>query len=96
MPQEIVTHISNPTFMSFSSDCPDGEDEKNCESSQCQDWQFGCADGQCIFQTWKCDGDNDCADGSDEANCTEVADGGLEKPVFPIPTFPKGKTFLGL
>ena len=82
--------------MSFSSDCPDGEDEKNCESSQCQDWQFGCADGQCIFQTWKCDGDNDCADGSDEANCTEVADGGLEKPVFPIPTFPKGKTFLGL
>jgi hypothetical protein len=39
------------------SDCPSGEDEKDCDGNKCHNWQFGCADGQCIFQTWQCDGD---------------------------------------
>ena len=36
----------------------------------CSTHQFECAKGQCIPQTWMCDGENDCGDFSDEQHCT--------------------------
>lgn len=38
----------------------------------CSTHQFECAKGQCIPQTWMCDGENDCGDFSDEQHCTET------------------------
>ncbi len=31
--------------------------------------EFSCGSGQCINESWQCDGDNDCDNASDEANC---------------------------
>ena len=54
-------------------DCPDdGEDEVNCESSECSDSQFACASGQCISIGKRCNGDRDCLDGTDEMDCHPV------------------------
>lgn len=36
----------------------------------CSTHQFQCAKGQCIPDSWTCDGENDCGDGSDEELCT--------------------------
>lgn len=33
---------------------------------RCNQFQFICFNGRCIFQDWKCDNDDDCGDGSDE------------------------------
>lgn len=33
----------------------------------CNPQQFSCANGNCILETWVCDGNNDCGDNSDEA-----------------------------
>lgn len=38
-------------------------------ASVCTNDQFQCADGKCIDQDWKCDGDHDCDDHSDETKC---------------------------
>lgn len=35
----------------------------------CSTNEFRCANGRCIFKTWKCDHENDCKDGSDEVGC---------------------------
>ena len=35
----------------------------------CGSDKFACPDGQCKWNSWKCDGDNDCSDGFDEQNC---------------------------
>ena len=31
--------------------------------------EFECPSGQCIQDSWRCDGDNDCGDFADEQNC---------------------------
>ena len=37
---------------------------------QCTPAEFQCKlDGECIHDSWHCDGDPDCTDGSDEASC---------------------------
>ena len=35
----------------------------------CKPGQFECGSGQCIYDGWRCDGENDCGDGKDEVNC---------------------------
>jgi hypothetical protein len=35
----------------------------------CSPNEFRCANGRCIFKSWKCDHENDCKDGSDEKDC---------------------------
>lgn len=35
----------------------------------CSPNEFRCANGRCIFRSWKCDHENDCRDGSDELDC---------------------------
>jgi hypothetical protein len=59
----------------------------DCTQDSCQEWQFNCGNGQCIFATWRCDGDADCSDGQDEENCTaSSSDPTIE---MPYPVFPK-------
>lgn len=37
---------------------------------ECSKEEFHCvADGTCIPERWRCDGDKDCEDGSDEKDC---------------------------
>lgn len=36
---------------------------------QCKDNEFRCNNGQCIMNSYLCDGDKDCLDGSDETSC---------------------------
>jgi len=52
-------------------DCPNQDDERNCESSTCpEDTHWRCpSTGRCIRASWKCDGDLDCDNGEDEKNC---------------------------
>lgn len=39
-------------------------------SAACRSYEFSCATvGQCVPQTWRCDGETDCMDGSDEQQC---------------------------
>ncbi|XP_014239724.1 sortilin-related receptor-like isoform X1 [Cimex lectularius] len=65
------------------NDCGDMSDELGCSASrkeiytmpvtdkphECSRSQFLCEDGECIQQSWVCDGRKDCRGGEDEANC---------------------------
>ncbi|XP_070555858.1 low-density lipoprotein receptor-related protein 8-like [Ptychodera flava] len=55
------------------SNCANGEDEKNCESSTCNSplYPYRCSSGKCIPQNWVCDRAfrQDCPDGTDQMNC---------------------------
>ena len=33
---------------------------------------FECADGECIYDAFQCDGESDCKDGSDEKGCRNI------------------------
>ncbi|XP_050705682.1 very low-density lipoprotein receptor-like isoform X1 [Eriocheir sinensis] len=48
-------------------DCPDGDDEQDCE---CSADKFLCDKTKCIPNTWLCDGDEDCEDKTDEQDCS--------------------------
>ncbi|XP_063833799.1 vitellogenin receptor Yl [Ostrinia nubilalis] len=54
-------------------DCPTENDEKPkvCDSLVCQDHEYRCATGSCIYKNFVCDGEPDCSDWSDEVNCTK-------------------------
>lgn len=47
-------------------DCPDGADEKGCDTAACEPDQFRCNSGTCIPASLRCDGEPDCPDDSDE------------------------------
>lgn len=66
----------------MADDCGDGSDELDCSLSPnknkdgrnpgaliCEQNQFRCSSGECIAQSWVCDGSRDCANGDDELNC---------------------------
>nr|XP_018900989.1 PREDICTED: sortilin-related receptor-like isoform X1 [Bemisia tabaci] len=72
----------------FVNDCGDNSDEIECASSpdknpeniipappaqpRCSDHQFRCYSGECIRNSWLCDGFNDCDKGEDEENCKSI------------------------
>ncbi len=53
-------------------DCPDGEDEADCE---CPGGTFGCGSGGCIAAGKRCDGQPDCQDLGDERDCASCQEG---------------------
>ncbi|CAG2103255.1 unnamed protein product [Medioppia subpectinata] len=66
-------------------DCGDNSDELGCDyknasaivpavptqtgKESCSREMFECANSQCIWESWLCDGQNDCEGGEDEDNC---------------------------
>ncbi|XP_078701664.1 uncharacterized protein LOC144927802 [Branchiostoma floridae x Branchiostoma belcheri] len=45
----------------------------------CTDDEFACANGQCIRNGWRCDGDDDCGDNSD---CRDFSGTGCHRPGY--------------
>ena len=60
-------------------DCNDNSDEDERAGCVCDlAYEFQCASGGCVNNTWVCDGQPDCFDGSDEAAelCGNVTEAG--------------------
>uniref|UniRef100_A0A0M3K7K5 Ig-like domain-containing protein n=1 Tax=Anisakis simplex TaxID=6269 RepID=A0A0M3K7K5_ANISI len=63
--------LPHSRFCDGRKDCPDGDDESNCNHPKCASNELQCrSDGVCLPKSMHCDGVEDCRDGSDEANCT--------------------------
>jgi hypothetical protein len=55
-------------------DCSNGADEADCAPESCEDQGLAdCGDGQCVYDSWFCDGWADCANGGDEADCAPAS-----------------------
>ncbi|GFO05720.1 low-density lipoprotein receptor [Plakobranchus ocellatus] len=54
-------------------DCPDGEDEENCNVPKCPGDLYQCKGKgfKCIQRSWVCDGLAECPEQDDEANCRD-------------------------
>lgn len=68
-----------------ADDCGDNSDELDCANSYpspqgnkspdvsvCSDNHYQCNTGECINESWICDGQKDCPNGDDESNCGAV------------------------
>uniref|UniRef100_A0A646QCG5 Sortilin-related receptor n=1 Tax=Hemiscolopendra marginata TaxID=943146 RepID=A0A646QCG5_9MYRI len=66
-----------------TNDCSDGSDEFHCpystvtteetvstpKANTCRENFFQCSNGDCIWESWVCDGEPDCNKGEDEKDC---------------------------
>ena len=51
-------------FVGFFSAATTPTNDPGCDS-----YEFSCDNGQCVPDSYRCDGDNDCGDNSDEDRC---------------------------
>ena len=56
-----------------SADCPEGDDELNCDDACASSDLFQCLDKSCITIGWVCDGEDDCNQGEDERDCNTTS-----------------------
>nr|CAI5865438.1 unnamed protein product [Callosobruchus analis] len=71
-------------------DCPNGEDEMNCNGyNNCTNGQFRCRmDGSCIPLSAVCNGIRNCPDSSDESSCEHNLPNGPATPSCSVGLFP--------
>ena len=65
-----VANIARHQLCDRLLDCPDQEDESQCQFGNCLEDEFPCLAGRCIPGGWKCDGTPDCDTGEDEVACS--------------------------
>ncbi len=51
-----------------------GRGANSIDVNECKTNQFQCRSGECVPNTWICDGAKDCDDGSDEGVCLQYMD----------------------